>query len=226
MARGWIAPSEKETELARHVEGTWGPSRKEKLMRRMALAVVLVMMFVMAVFVTMVTLQTHVEENYAVVYSAPNEMYIGQLQLEPSAWSSFKEATTLTLTFTIPDWNVSVTRDLVYFNRTSNGDRLDYLRMAPITGQVLKDVSSRRVAFSVRITIETPHAEVAKMKFLGDSNHIDGTVTNHPDRELVELEFAGKGVVLVNGKSVEVRNDPKRDDVEYWFLQFTRTKLS
>lgn len=226
MVRGWIAQSKGEEDLAKQVEASWGPSRKEKLMRRMAIAIVLIMMFVMAVFVTMVTLQTSVDENYAVVYSAPNELYIGQLDLEESEWDSFLTATTMTLTFTIPEWNVSITRELAYFNRTVDGTTLDLLRMAPITGQVLKDVSGQRVVFTIRIEIVTPHAEVAKLKFLGNSNSFTGTVTNHPDKQLVELTSAGKGVVLVDGKLVEVRNDPKLDNVEYWFLQFSRTKLS
>ena len=226
MVRGWIAQSKGEEDLAKQVEASWGPSRKEKLMRRMAIAIVLIMMFVMAVFVTMVTLQTSVDENYAVVYSAPNELYIGQLDLEESEWDSFLTATTMTLTFTIPEWNVSITRELAYFNRTVDGTTLDLLRMAPITGQVLKDVSGQRVVFTNRIEIVTPHAEVAKLKFLGNSNSFTGTVTNHPDKQLVELTSAGKGVVLVDGKLVEVRNDPKLDNVEYWFLQFSRTKLS
>ena len=226
MARSFIARSKGEEDLAKQVEESWGPSRKEKLMRRMAIAVVLIMMFVMAVFVTMVTLQTSVEENYAVVYSAPNELYIGQLDLEASEWDSFHTATTMTLTFTIPEWNVSITRELAYRNRTVDGTTLDYLRMAPITGQVLEDVSGQRVVFTIRIEIVTPHAEVAKLKFLGNSNSFTGTVTNHPDKELVELTSAGNGVVLVDGKLVEVRNDPKLDNVEYWFLQFSRTKLS
>ena len=226
MVRGWIAQSKGEEDLAKQVEASWGPSRKEKVMRRMAIAVVLIMMFVMAVFVTMVTLQTSVEENYAVVYSAPNELYIGQLDLEESEWDSFLTATTMTLTFTITEWNVSITRELAYFNRTVDGTTLDLLRMAPITGQVLEDVSGQRVVFTIRIEIVTPHAGVAKLKFLGNSNSFTGTVTNHPDKQLVELTSAGKGIVLVDGKLVEVRNDPKLDNVEYWFLQFSRTKLS
>ena len=226
MARGSAIRVKGEDDLAQQVESNWGPSRKEKMMRRMAIAVVLVMMFVMAVFLTMVTLQTAVEENYAVVYSAPNEMYIGQLDLSASGWHSFLTATTLTLHFDIPKWNISITRDLTYMNRSVDGTTLDFLRLAPITGQVLRDVSSDRVEFSVRIEIVTPHAEVSKIKFLGDSNNFKGTVTNHPDKQLVELTSSGSGVRLVKDKIVEVRNDPKRDDVEYWFLQFTRTKLS
>jgi len=226
MARGWIAPSKGEEDLAKQVEAAWGPSRKDKVMRRMAIAMTLVMILVMAIFVTMVTLQSHVEENIAVVYSAPNEMYIGQLSLTGSGWHSFLTATTLTLTFSIPAWNVSISRELVYFNRTDGGTTLDYLRMAPITGQVHQDVSGQRVEFSVRIEIVTPNAEVAKIKFLGDANKFEGKVTNDPDKQMVQLMSAGKGVVLVDGKKVEVRNDPRLDNLEFWFVQFSRTKLS
>jgi hypothetical protein len=226
MARGWIGSSKGEKDLAVQIEANWGPSRKEKLMRRMAIAVVLVMMLVMAIFVTMVTLQTSVEENFAVVYSAPTEMYIGQLDLSASGWHSFLTATTMTLFLDIPRWNTSITRDLTYMNRSVGGARLDFLRMAPITGQVLRDVSTARVEFTVRIEIVTPHAEVSKLRFLGDSNNFKGTVTNHPDKHLVVLTSSGDGVKLLKDRIVEVRNDPKRDDVEYWFLQFTRTKLS
>lgn len=226
MARGSAIRVKGEEDLAKQVESNWGPSRKEKLSRRMAIAVILVMMFVMAVFMTMVTLQTTVEENYAVVYSAPNEMYIGQLDLSASGWHSFLTATTLTLHFDIPAWNISITRDLVFMNRSDGDETLGFLRLAPITGQVLRDVSSERVEFTLRIEIVTPHAEVSKIKFLGDSNSFKGTVTNHPDKPLVVLTSSGSGVKLVKERMVEVRNDPKRDDVEYWFLQFTRTKLS
>ena len=226
MARGWIAPSKGETELADQVERSWGPSRKERMMRRMAIAVVLVMMFVMAIFVTMVILQTEVEENYALVYSAPSEMYVGHLDLTGSGWDSFLDSTTITLTLTIPDWNVSITRDMVFMNRTVDGTTSGYLRMTPITGQVLRDVSGQRVAFTVRIHVETPHAEVAKLRFLGDSNRLEGTVTNHPDKPLVVLTSHGKGVVLIDDELVEVRNEPRSSNVDYWFLQFSRTQLS
>jgi preprotein translocase subunit SecG len=226
MARGWIAPSKGEQDLAKQVEASWGPDRKEKMLRRMAWAVVLVMMMVMAIFITMVTLQTDVEDNYAVVYSAPNELYIGQLDLSASGWHSFLTATTLTLTLTIPDWNVTEARDLTYFNRSIEGTTLHYLRLTPITGQVHKDVSRQRVEFTVHIEIVTPNAEVSKLKFLGNANTFDGTVTNHPSKTLVVLESGGKGVVVVDDKRVEVRNDPKLDNVDFWFLQFTRTKLS
>jgi hypothetical protein len=226
MARGWIAPSKGEEDLAKQVERTWGPNRKEKLTRRMAIAMTLIMILVMAMFVTMVSLQSRVEENIAVVYSAPNEMYVGQLSLTGSGWHSFLTATTLTLTFSIPAWNVSITRDLVYTNRTVDGETMGYLRMAPITGQVHEDVSGSRVDFSVRIEIVTPNAEVAKLKFLGDANKFEGKVTNHPDKQMVQLTSAGKGVVVVDGKKVEVRNDPKLANIEFWFVQFSRTKLS
>ncbi|UCC92190.1 MAG: hypothetical protein JSW25_05815 [Thermoplasmata archaeon] len=226
MARGWIAPSKGEQDLAKQVEDSWGPSRKEKMMRRMAWAIVLVMMLVMAIFVTMVVLQTEVEENYAVVYSAPNELYIGSLDLTASGWYSFNTATTVTLTFTIPDWNVTETRELSYFNRSVDGTTLHYFRLAPITGQVHEDVSRQRVEFTVRIEIVTPSAEVSKLKFLGNSNTFTGTVTNHPDRDLVVLESGGKGVTVVDDKRVEVRNDPRLDNIDYWFVQFSRTKLS
>ncbi len=226
MARGWIAPSKGEKDLAVQVERTWGPSRKEKLMRRMAIAIVLIMMLVMAIFVSMVVLQTHVEENYAVVYSAPSELYIGQLDLTASGWHSFLTATTMTLTLTVPEWNVTITRDLAYFNRSVDGTTLDYLRMAPISGQVVKDVSTERVEFTVRIGIVTPNAEVAKLKFLGDANKFEGTVTNHPDKQVLLLTSSGKGVSEVGGTKVLVRNDPRMENLEYWFVQFTRTKLS
>jgi hypothetical protein len=226
MARGWIAPSKGEGELAKQVEDNWGPVRKDKMLRRMALAVVLVMMFVMALFVVLVTLQTDIEENYAAVYSAPNEMYIGDLSLSASGWHSFDTATTMTLTLSIPSWNVTETRDLTYFNRTVDGTTFHYLRMVAITGQVHKDVSSNRVEFTVRIEIDTPNAEVSALKFLGDANNFRGTVTNHPNKDLVVLESGGKGVVLVDDDRIEVRNDPKLDNVDFWFLQFTRTKLT
>jgi hypothetical protein len=226
MARGWIAPSKGEKDLAVQVEKTWGPSRKEKLMRRMAIAVVLVMMFVMAIFVTMVTLQSSVEENYAVVFAAPNEMYVGHLDLTASGWDSFLNATTIKLHLTIPGWNISETRDMSFFNRTVDDTTQGYLRMAPISGQVLKDVSGKRVPFTVRIVVETPHAEVAKLRFLGTGNRIEGTVTNHPDKPLVEITSSGSGVVLIDDKLIEVRNEPKSPNVDYWYLQFSRTKLS
>ncbi len=226
MARGWIAPSKGERELADQVERSWGPSRKEKFLRRMAIAIVLVMMFVMAIFITLVTLQTSVEENYALVYAAPNEMYVGHLALTGSGWDSFLNATTLTLTFDIPAWNISETRNLAFVNRTVDDTTQGFLRMAPISGQVLKDVSSKRVPFTVRIEVETPHAEVAKLRFLGTGNKIEGTVTNHPDKPLVEITSSGNGVVLIDDKLIEVRNEPKSSNVDYWFLQFSRTKLS
>jgi hypothetical protein len=226
MARGWIGRTKGEEELALQVEKSWGPDRKERTMRRMAIAIVMIMMFVMAVFVVMVFLQTEVEESYAIVYSAPNEMYIGDLELTGSGWYSFQTATTITFHLNIPEWNVSVSQEMVYTNRSVDGTTLHFLRMAPISDQVLKDVSGRRVEFTVRIEIVTPSLEVSKLKFLGNSNTFKGTVTNDPDKPLLVLTDGGKGVVVVDDRKVEVRNDPRRDDVDYWFLQFSSTKLS
>ena len=67
---------------------------------------------------------------------------------------------------------------------------------------------------------------VAELRFLGDRNRIEGTVTNHPDKPMVELTEYGKGVALIDDKLVRVKNEPRSDNVEYWFVQFSRTKLS
>ena len=223
---GMIGRSDRERELERHIEDEWGPSRKERLYKRMAIVVIIVVLLLMVVFIASVLQQTTVEENYAVVYTAATEIYIGQLDLSASGWDSLRTATTVTLFLDIPDWNVHETRELTYFNRPSDDGQLDYLRMDPITGQVVRDVSSKRVDFSVRIEIETPSAEVNELKFLGTSNHFEGTVTNHPDKPVVELVSSGNGVKLVDKGKIEVRNEPKRSDAQYWFVQFTRTKLS
>ena len=180
----------------------------------------------MATFVASVYLQTSVEESYAIVFSAPTELYIGQLHLSDSGWDSFHTATTITLRLQIPDWDVNVTRTLTYFNRTSDGSRIDYLRMAPITGQVVRDTSGQRVPFSIDIEIVTPSQEVSELRFLGNGNFYTGTITNDPDKALVTMASVPHGVVLVDDRRIEVRNEPQRTDVEYWFLQFTRTKLS
>jgi hypothetical protein len=153
-------------------------------------------------------------------------MYVGHLDLSGSGWDSFLTATTITLIFNIAAWNVTVTRDMTFMNRTVDGTTHGYLRTAPFTGQVLRDVSGERVTFTVRMEVVTPHAEVAKLKFLGDSNRFEGTVTNHPDKPLVEMTYYGKGVSLNDGKLIEVKNEPKLNNVNYWFLQFSRTKLS
>jgi hypothetical protein len=173
-----------------------------------------------------VYLQTAVEESYAIVYSAPTELYIGHLSLSTSGWDSFLTATTMTLRLQIPDWGVNVTRELTYLNRTSEGYRMDYLRMAPISGQVIRDTSGQRVPFSVSIEIVTPSQEVSELRFLGNGNSFTGTVTNDPGKALVTMVSTPHGVVLVDDRRVEVRNEPQRPDVEYWFLQFTRTKLT
>lgn len=226
MARGWIGRSDGERDLEVHIEDQWGPSRKEKLLRRSALVLVLIMMLIMASFVASIFLQTSVEDSFAIVYSAPTELYIGQLHLSSSGWNSFLTATTMTLRLQIPDWDVNVTRKLTYFNRTSDGSRVDYLRMAPISGQVVRDTSGQRVPFSVSIEIVTPSQEVSELRFLGNGNSFSGTVTNDPGKALVTMVSTPRGVVLMDDKRVDVRNEPQRSDVEYWFLQFTRTKLS
>lgn len=226
MPRGWIASSERERELARHVEGSWGPSRRETLFKRLAIVAVTIMVLALAVFVYTINDVNSVEESYVVVYSAPTELYIGQLDMSNSAWDALLTATTITLTLKIPDWGIEVTRELSYFNRTSDSGLVDFLRMDPITGQVARDTSGKRVEFTLRIEVVTPSAEVAKLRFLGDSNSLSGTVTNDPGKAVVELTSAGKGVKLVDGGKIEVRNEPQRLDVQYWFLQFTRTRLS
>ncbi len=223
---GMIGRSERERELEKHIEGSWGPSRREKFIKRMAIVVIFAVLLLMVIFIISVLQQTTVEENYAVVYTAATELYIGQLDLSASGWDSLINATTITLYLDIPDWNVNEVRELTYFERISEGDRLDYLRMDPITGQVVRDVSSKRVDFSIHIEIETPSAEVNELKFLGTSNRFEGTVTNHPDKAVVDLVSSGKGIKLMDNGKVEVRNEPKRTDVQYWFVQFTRTKLS
>ncbi len=226
MARGMIGRTDRERELEEHIEGTWGPQRRENLFKRMAIIVVLVMILSMALFVGSLWNVTSVEDTYAVVYTGSTEMYIGQLDLSASAWDSLITATTITLYLDIPDWDVAVVREMTYFNRTVEGERLDYLSIAPFTGQVLKDTSGRRVDFQVRIVIETPSVEVSKLRFLGTSNSFTGTLTNHPDKPVVELGSSGKGVELVGNGKIEVRNEPERTDIEYWFVQFTRTQLS
>ena len=226
MARGWIGRSDGERELEEQVERSWGPHRRENFFKRMAIVIVLIMILIMALFVGSLWNATTVEDTYAVVYTGSTEMYIGQLNLSQSGWDSLITATTITFYLDIPDWKVAVVRDMTYFSRTVEGEQLDYLSMAPFTGQVLKDTSGKRVDFQVRIVIETPSVEVSKLKFLGTSNSFTGTLTNHPDKPVVELESSGKGVKLVDGGKIEVKNEPKRDDIEYWFVQFTRTKLS
>lgn len=223
---GMIGRSERERELEKHIEGEWGPSRKEKFFKRMAIVVIIVVILLMTFFLASVFQQSAVEENYAVVYTAATEMYVGQLDLSASAWDSLLTATTITMYLDIPDWNVHETRELTYFNRTSEDGQLDFFRIDPITGQVVRDVSGKRVDFSVRIVIETPSAEVKDLKLLGTSNHFEGTVTNDPDKAVVELDSSGSGVKLIDKGKIEVRNEPKRTDVQYWFLQFTRTRLS
>ncbi len=225
MARGWIARSEREKELEVHVEGEWGPSRQRKFVRRMTFAVLLVMMLVMAIFVTSVANQNKVEESYAVVYSAPGELYIGVMDLPVEVQKDLSQAE-ITMRLDIPAWKVEVVREMTYFNRTSEGTVLHYLRMTAINGQVVRETEREQVEFTLRIDIVTPNPEVAALKFLGKSNIIQGKVSNHPDDPLVELtEFKGK-VKLRSGNTIEVRNLPEREDVEYWFLKFTRTRLS
>ncbi len=223
---GMIGRSERERDLEKHIEGSWGPNRREKFFKRMAIVVIMAVLLLMVMFIITVLQQTTVEENYAVVYTAATEMYIGQLDLSTSGWDSLINATTITLYLDIPDWNVHEVRELTYFSRISEDGQLDYFRMDPITGQVVRDVSSKRVDFSVRIEIETPSAEVNELKFLGTRNHFEGTVTNHPGKAVVDLVSSGKGIKLMDNGKVEVRNEPKRTDVQYWFVQFTRTKLS
>ncbi|NOQ53859.1 MAG: hypothetical protein GQ558_04550, partial [Thermoplasmata archaeon] len=100
---GMIGRTERERELEKHIEGTWGPSRKERLFKRMAIIVIVVVLLLMVIFVGTVLRQTTVEENYAVVYTASTEMYVGQLDLSTSGWDSLLTATSITLYFDIPD---------------------------------------------------------------------------------------------------------------------------
>jgi hypothetical protein len=225
MARGMVGRSDRERDLEHHIESAWGPSRRERFMSRLLIVSTMVIILVVVMFVVSVTLHTAVEEQYAVVYSSPSELYIGILDISQPAWDDL-EVAEITLTLDIPAWKVHVIRELTYFNKTSDGQRLDYLRMPSISGQVAREVSGKEVDFELRITIVTPSPEVDDLKFLGTSNVFKGRVTNDPDKPLVELTSAAQGVHLKGDSIVEVRNSPNREDVEYWFLQFTRTRLS
>jgi hypothetical protein len=225
MARGWIARSQREKELEHYVEGEWGPDRQRRFVRRMSFAVLLIMMLVMSIFVASVARQNDVEESYAIVYSAPSELYAGVFDLPLEVQKDLAVAN-ITLRLDIPAWKVHETRQMTYFNRTVDGAVLHYLRMPPLNGQVVRDTERDQVEFTLRIDIVTPNPEVASIKFLGKANVIQGLVTNHPDEPLVELTYYKGRVRLRSDRMVEVVNLPDRDDVEYWFLQFSRTRLS
>jgi hypothetical protein len=135
-------------------------------------------------------------------------------------------AANITLRLDIPAWDVHETRQMTYYNKTVDGVVLHYLRMPALNGQVVRDTDREQVQFTLRIDIVTPNPEVAALKFLGKANVIQGKVTNHPEEPLVELTYFKGRVRLRSDKMVRVINLPERDDVEYWFLQFSRTKLS
>ena len=225
MARGWIARSEREKELEVHIEGEWGPDRQRRLLRRTTFAVLIIMMLVMAIFIASVATQNDIEESYAVVYSAPSELYAGVFDL-PLEVQKDLAAANITLRLDIPAWNVHETRQMTYFNRTVDGVVLHYLRMPALNGQVVRETDSEQVQFTLRIDIVTPNPEVAAFKFLGKANVMQGLVTNHPDGPLVELTYYKGRVRLRSDEMIRVINLPEREDVEYWFLEFSLTRLS
>jgi hypothetical protein len=225
MARGWIAASERERELAVHVEGAWGPKRRESLIKRIAIVAIIVISLAAALFIWGVSSEVKVDESYAVAFSAPGEIYIGHLDLNDAGFSSLSDAD-ISLTFEIPDWHVSLTRECTYFSRGSGDARLDYLSLEPLTGQFVGEKSRDKVEFVLRIEIVTPHPDVAKIKFLGRGNTIRGTVTNHPDGPMVVITDAGSLVRTLDSKVVEVQNSPPSEDAVFWTLRFTRSRLS
>jgi hypothetical protein len=221
-----IGRSERERDLEKWVEGTWGPERREQMFKRLAMVAAVVVISGLALFVVFVSFQTTVDEHYAVAFSASSELYVGQLDLSGPAWDSLMESE-ITLTLDIPDWGIHEVRELTYFNRSSGGQRLDFFRMAPLSGQLSGEKDRAEADFTLKVRIVTASPEVNDLKFLGRSNTITGKVSNHPDKPPVELISSAKGVRLKDGdKVIEVRNEPYRDDIEYWFLQFTRTRLS
>ena len=225
MTRGWIASSERERDLARHVEGTWGPKRREDFFKRLAIVSIIVVVSVAILFIWGVSSQVKVDERYAVAFSAPGEIYIGHLDLNEAGFASLAEAE-ITLTFEIPEWDVSLTRECSYFSRGSGGGRLDYLSLVPITGQVAGKKRRDKVEFLMYIDIITPHPDVSKIKFLGNGNTIRGTVTNHPNEPMLTLSEANSLVKLLDNKVIEVQNDPPNEDAMFWMIKFTTTRLS
>jgi hypothetical protein len=225
MVRGWIASSERERQLAIHVEGAWGPKRRETLTKRIAIFAIIVIAAAAILFLWGVTSETNVPEQYAVAFSASGEIYIGHLDLNEAGFSSLAEAD-ITLTLEIPEWDVKLTRECTYFTRGSGSARLDYLSLTPITGQVVGKKSRDRVEFVLNIKIVTPHPDVAKIKFLGKGNTIRGTVTNHPDEPMFILTDAGSQVRTLDSRTIEVQNSPPSEDAIFWTIKFTSTRLS
>ena len=225
MTRGWIATSERERQLATHVEDAWGPKRRETLVKRIAIVAIIVIAAAAIFFVWGVASEGDVPEQYAVAFSASGEIYIGHLDLNDAGFSSLEEAE-ITLTFEIPEWDVSLTRECTYFSRGSGGARLDYLSFPPVTGQVVAKKSRAREEFVLHIKIITPHPDVAKIMFLGKGNTIRGTVTNHPDEPMVVLSDAGSLVRTLDTRTIEVQNSPPSEDAIFWTFKFSSTRLS
>ncbi len=225
MTRGWIASSERERQLAVHVEDSWGPKRRENLVKRITIFAIIVIAAAAILVLWGVASERDVPEQYAVAFSASGEIYIGHLDLNEAGFSSLGEAE-ITLTLEIPEWDVSLTRECTYFSRGSGGARLDYLSLTPLTGQVVGKKSREKVEFVIHIEIVTPHPEVAKIKFLGKGNTIRGTVTNHPDESMVVLTDAGSLVRTLDTRTIEVQNSPPSEDAIFWTFKFTSTRLS
>jgi hypothetical protein len=220
-----VGMSDRERELSKHVARRYSLDREERSMRRLGLLGGLAVVLALVIFVVAVANQDGVDETYAIVWSASPDIYIGQLDLSPVAWSFIDDAR-FTLHLTIPDWGVDEARDLVYHNTTVDEERADFLRLGPLTGQVTRSPSGTRVPFEVTLEIESVNAELVSLKLLGGSNVIRGTVSSHPGKPLVELTSGGGGVSVTGGRVVEVSNTQPIAGVEWWRLTFQSSRVS
>lgn len=225
MVRGWIAPSDRERALAEHVGERYSPTKRREAKRLLAGAVGAAITISIVAFMVGVALEGAVEEEYAVIWSAPPVIYIGVLDLSDVGWLFLNKSTTFELHLEIPEWDVYQQFALTYFNETILGQRVDFLQMDnPLSGQVVKRESRKEASFRLWIVINSPSEEVKALRFLGGSNSIEGTVSNHHSKDIVVLEKSGGGVSLLDGRIVNVHNEPPL--VEDWSLTFSRSRVA
>jgi hypothetical protein len=225
MARGMVGPSEKERELADHVGKKYSMERRTEGKRVMAGAVGVIITVCIVAIVIGVAYQSAVPEQYTVMWFGPPDLYLGILNLTTAGEDFIKEAE-FVLHLEIPGWRINEVRQMSYTERMVEGKRLDYLSGVPMNGQVTEKTSRKEVDFTLWLEIGTPNAEVAGLKLLGGTNRIEGTLCNHPDKDLVELSDSGPDVDLDDHKTIEIDNRPTLAGVNAWTIAFSKTQFT
>ncbi len=225
MARGMVGPSKGERELADHVGKKYSMERRSEGKRLMAGAVGVIITVCVIAIVIGVAFQSAVPEQYTVMWFGPPDLYLGDLNLSTAGQDFIREAD-FVLHLEIPGWGINEVRPMSYTEDTVEGRHLDYLTGVPMNGQVTEKTSRKEVDFALWLEIGTPNAEVAGLKLLGGTNRIEGTLCNHPDKDLVELSESGSDVNLDGHKTIEIDNPPRLAGIKPWTLSFSKNQVT